>query len=303
MAVRFIVAAVATLLLPLGAIAQTTKLVVAHSPASEFLPAFAAKEKGIFAKHGLDVTFQLTPNITLIPVALMSGQVQIGSATATNALLAAEAGIDIVSVMGGTRLVKSNQRIALVTRPGVTVTKADDLRGKKVGVPGFNAVIDVVFQKWLLNNKVPLNAVQRVEVLVPQMPDFLKSGQIDAATPIEPIVSRITDSGLGAMSVDFWSEVNPDIIAAFWIASRSWADANRKTLAAWRAAYLEGMEWVKANPDEARKIEVQYLKVSGKSFPTFDLRLEQRDLDFFQNIALELGVQRKKVDTSRLVWK
>jgi NitT/TauT family transport system substrate-binding protein len=297
-----LVLALVALLAPAIAFAQT-KLVVAHSPASEFLPAFVAKERGIFARNGLDVTFNMTPNITLIPAALVSGTVQIGSATATNALLAAEAGIDIVTVMGGTRLVKSNQRIALVTRPGLTVANANDLRGKRVGVPGFNAVIDLVFQKWLLNNKVPLNQVTRVEVLVPQMADFLKAGQVDAATPIEPMVGRIVEGGLGVKSVDFWAEVNPDVIAAFWIASRQWADANRNTVAAWRSSYLEGIDWIAKNPDEARKIEIQYLKVSARSFPTFDLRVEQRDLDFFQAIAIELGVQRKPVDTSRLVWK
>ena len=54
----------------------------------------------------------------------------------------------------------------------------------------------------LLNNKVPLKEVTRVEVLVPQMADFLKANQLVAATPIEPMVGRIVEGGLGPKSVD-----------------------------------------------------------------------------------------------------
>ena len=43
-----------SLLASAPAAAQATKLNVAYANASEFLPAFVAKEKGMFAKHDLD---------------------------------------------------------------------------------------------------------------------------------------------------------------------------------------------------------------------------------------------------------
>ena len=173
-----------------GALAQPAKITIAHATASDFLPAFVAKEKGIFAKHGLDVTLQVYANIALTPAALMSNQIQIGATTPTNVLLAGEAGLDVVGVVGGSRLQKTNPRIYLVSRPGFTITKPDDLRGKKVGVPGLNAIIDLFFRKWLINNKVPVKDVTIVEALLPQMPDMLKGGLVDAVAPIEPVVTR-----------------------------------------------------------------------------------------------------------------
>ena len=51
-----------------------------------------------------------------------------------------------------------------------------------------------------------------VEAGMPQMGDLLKIGQIDAVTPIEPILSRIVASGAASPTrVDFFSEVNPDV--------------------------------------------------------------------------------------------
>lgn len=279
------------------------KLTVAHAAASDFIPLFVGKEKGIFQKHGLEVIPQLSQNIALTPAALMSNQIQIGATTPTNLLAAAEAGLDIVGVLGGSRLQKKNPRIYLVTRPGFTVTSAQDLKGRRVGVPGLNSIIHLFAMKWLLNNKIPPRDVNFVEVPLPQIPDVLKAGQIDAATPIEPIVTRIVSSGAGTRAMDFYHDVDPDVIAAFWIASRGWADANRKALAAYKAAYEESIAYILKNPEEAHKIELQYLKVTAPTFPSFDTGIAAKDLDAVAAIMLELGVLKNKPDTARLIWK
>ena len=286
-----------------GALAQPAKITIAHATASDFLPAFVAKEKGIFAKHRLDVTLQVYANIALTPAALMSNQIQIGATTPTNVLLAGEAGLDVVGVVGGSRLQKTNPRIYLVSRPGFTITKPDDLRGKKVGVPGLNAIIDLFFRKWLINNKVPVKDVTIVEALLPQMPDMLKGGLVDAVAPIEPVVTRIVQSGGGQRAVAFYHDVNPDVIAAFWIASRSWADANRKTVQQFKAAYEEAIDYIQKNPEEGHKIELQYLKVTAPTFPSFSTSITTKDLDDVASIMRELNVLKGPVDTSKLVWK
>lgn len=121
--------------------AQGTKLVLGYANATEFLPAFVAKDKGIFARHGLDVTMTAMPSSSLIPPALISGSIHMGIATPPNLVLAADAGLDLVATSGSARIVKSNTRVSLVGRAGLGIAKAEDLRGKKVGVPGFNSSI------------------------------------------------------------------------------------------------------------------------------------------------------------------
>ena len=59
------------------ALAQT-KLNVGYVPTSDFLPAFVAKDVGIFEKRKLDVTLTrvaLAPNV---PPAIIAGSLQIG---------------------------------------------------------------------------------------------------------------------------------------------------------------------------------------------------------------------------------
>src|SRR4051812_6480885 len=187
----------AAVLVPVTAFAQAAKLALGYANATEFLPAFVAKDRGIFNKHGLDVTMMPIASSSLIPPALVSGSIDMGIATPPNLVLSAEAGLDLVATSGSARILKSNTRVSLVSRAGVSIAKPEDVAGKKVAVPGINSSIDLVLRKWLLDAKVPLAKIQFVEASLPQMPDLLKSGQVDAVAAIEPILSRIVAGGIG----------------------------------------------------------------------------------------------------------
>lgn len=291
------------LLVSLQCAAQGAKLVLGYANATEFLPAFVARDKGIFARHGLDVTMNAIATSSLVAPALLSGSLDIGINTPPNILLAAEGGMDLVAVSGAARILRTNQRIALVTRAGLNVTRAEELKGRKIGVPGFNSSIEMVFRKWLLDNKVSPSQMTFIEVPLPRMPDVLKSGQVDAVTALEPVLSRMVASGSGVKSVDFFSEVNHDVVGAFWVSTRSWAQSHPQAIQAYRAAYAEAINYIARNPEEARQIEIKWLKFAGKAFPNFSMEIRQSDLDMYQNIARELGVMRQRVDTSKLIWK
>src|ERR1700733_2238774 len=76
-----------------GAHAQEmTKMAVSYSTTADFSPAFIAKDEGIFAKHGLDVTLNNLATTSLGPPALQSGSVQIASLSPPLLLLANDGG-------------------------------------------------------------------------------------------------------------------------------------------------------------------------------------------------------------------
>jgi NitT/TauT family transport system substrate-binding protein len=275
---------------------------VGLGPAVDFLPAFVARDQGIFAKHGLDVTLQIVPTPSIVPPMLVSDSVQIAYATAPNLLLADEGGLDLVAIAGGARLVKSNAKISFVTRTGVTIEKAEDLKGRKVGVPGFNSIIDMFLRKWLTTHNVPVAQVSIIETPMLQMGDLLKSGQIDAATPIEPIRGRIIASGAAVRSVDFFSEVNPDVLGSFWMSTRDWATKHKAEVEAFRASLLDGIAFIKAHPDEAHASEQKGMGfIDPTAMATFATTLDAKDFDFVAKLGLELGVMKQPIDASKLI--
>jgi len=303
---RSLVAAL-VLLSPLAAVtpaaSQTlTPIKIGLGPAVDFLPAFVARDQGIFAKHGLDATLQIVPTPSVVPPMLVSDSVQIAYLTPPNILLGDEGGLDLVAIAGGARLVKSNAKISFVTRAGVTVEKAEDLKGRRVGVPGFNSIIDMFVRKWLTMHNVPVAQVSMVETPMLQMGDLLKSGQVDATTPIEPIRGRIVASGAAVRSVDFFSEVNPDVLGSFWASTRDWATKHKAEVAAFRASILDAIAFINAHPDEARAAEQKDMGfVDPTAMATFATTLDARDFDFVAKLAIELGVMKQPIDAAKLI--
>src|ERR671920_185429 len=89
------------------ALAQT-KVNIGYSPAADFTPVFAAKDKGLFEKRGLDVTLTRIALASNIPAALVSASLQIGMGTGSMLVQTAEAGLGLVAITGASRFQKAN---------------------------------------------------------------------------------------------------------------------------------------------------------------------------------------------------
>ena len=283
--------------------AQQTKIGLGYSPAADFVPAFVAKEKGFFEKRNLDVTLTRVQIASNVPSVLISGSLQIGMGTPPILLQAAEGGLGLVTIAGASRFKKENAISALVARSGLQIANAGDLRGKKIGVPGFNSFFDVVLRKWLLNNKVALNQVTFVEAPFPQMKDLLKGGTLDAVAVIEPFRSRVLSDNTGHRVADFVSEVQEDMLGAFWMTTSEWAAANPQAIKAFREAYAEAIAYALQNPAEAKALEAKYLGVAGPIVSSYAIEIKPADLEFFATIGREIGSLRQPVDVSKLIWK
>lgn len=287
---------------PNPASCEPMKVIVGYGYAADFLPAFVAQDEGFFAKNQLDVTLKPFPNTSVVIPALVSGGLQMGMSTLPNLLLASQAGLDLVAFAGAARLQKTNPRISLVTRNDFIVTKPEDLIGKKVGILGINSVIDMFFRQWLLSHGVSPAKVAIVETQAVRMGDLLKSGQLDAVTAIEPILSRIVESGQGVRSIDFFSEVHPDVFGSVWAATSEWAKANPAAIAAFRRSLEDGLRFVRDNPERARAIEEKYLHVVGKTEPSFSSVVRPDDFEVVDKIGRELGLITAPIDVKSLVF-
>jgi NitT/TauT family transport system substrate-binding protein len=297
-----IATAFAALMATQAASAQT-KISIGYTAAGDFLPIFVAKEKGLLEKRGLDVTLTRIALASTVPAALMSNSIQVGTGTGPGLLQAAEGGLDLVAVSGAARQKRDNATVSLVARKDASITSPADFKGKKVGVPGLNSVIDVVFRKWLKQKGVAVESVSLVEAPFPQMNDMLKGGTLDAVAVLEPFRSRIIADGNGVKVADYFSEVKDGMVFGFWIATRTWADANPAAVKALREAGTEAVAFIAANPDEAKTIEAKYLGVKTPGFSSFDIEIKPADLADYAAIGKELGLLRKDVDAARLIAK
>jgi NitT/TauT family transport system substrate-binding protein len=283
--------------------AQATKVQIGYIPVSDWLPAFVAKDKGIFDKHGLDVTLTKIGIISNIPSAIMSGSLNIGSSTVPVLIDAAEAGLDIKGVAGGTRFVKDPSIFSVVVRSGVTAKTAKDLEGKRVGVPGFRSAGDLLFRKWLLDKGVQPSKVNIVETPFPQMRDLLKGEKLDAVAVLEPFRSRMVEDKTGVRISDYVAEVNPDLLGGVWIARQEWLTANPKVAPAFREALKEAIDYIGKNAADAKAIETKYTGFATANLPPYVVPVATGDFEFFVKAAKEVGYLKGNVDAARLIAK
>ncbi len=289
------------------AAAAPIKLHIACTATSDCASAMVARDEGIFAKHGIDADVTLIAINTTIPPAIASNSIQIGGPTATVFLQAVDGGLDLVAVAGASVMDPvSNEAIAAVARNGVSIKEPKDFIGKKVGVPGIGAFLDVLFRKWLIEKGVNPKSVNFVEVTFPTMSDALKSGSVDAVVAAEPFISRIKAAGNGDVAAHYASELARTDPIISYVATRAFAEANPEAIKAFRASIDEAATIVNSDRDKASasisKFTKLPLEIVSKNRPNISKpALKGADFTWWLETMKQQDMLQGSVDLSKLV--
>jgi NitT/TauT family transport system substrate-binding protein len=225
-----------------GAASAQTKVNIGFSPAADFTPVFAAKDKGFFEKRGLDVTLTRIPLASNIPAAIVSDSLQIGMGTGSMLVQTAEAGLGLVALNGASRFQKSNSIVSLVARTGEKIQKPEDFKGKKVGVWGDEWEFYALMAKAGLDPQKDLTLVQQAFTM-----DAFLNKELDVASATlwneynvvlesgvkesDLNVINYTDFGVGIphggiVTTEDYLKNNRDVAVKFLKASdKGWLDA------------------------------------------------------------------------------
>ena len=188
---------VLSILLSSSASAQLTKLNVGYSSIStEQLPAWMAKETGIFEKNGLAVQLiYFTGAITTVQ-ALVSEEVpvsQVAGPTVVNSVLG---GSDIVIVAGGA----TSLDYWLMSRPDIK--RPEQLKGGSVAISAFGTASDFVARYAL--EKIGLTPGKDVALVqvggVPDRLGALLAGKVEAAVLVPPSMFIAQKKGLSILA-------------------------------------------------------------------------------------------------------
>ena len=192
-----IFAACAAILLPSFALAQQIKLNAGYSAISEEqLPAWLAKEAGIFQKNGLDVQLIYFTGGTTAVQALVSGEVPISQVAGPAVVNSALAGSDILIVAGGA----TSLDYWLMTKP--EIKRPEQLKGGSVAISSFGTASDFVAR--YAPEKLGLTPGKDVTVVqvggVPDRLGALLAGRVEAAVLVPPSMFIGQKKGLNILA-------------------------------------------------------------------------------------------------------
>jgi NitT/TauT family transport system substrate-binding protein len=303
--IRIVLAVAFAFALAHGASAQT-KVKFGFTGLSDIVPVFAAKEEGFFARHGIDAELQLLNNGAVITAGLAGGSIDVGTLAPPVFLQAVDGGIELVALTGLGILTHDMKAAGVVARTGSDIRKAEDFIGKRVAVSGIGSISQVLFREWLAQHKVSAQKVNFVEVSYANMPDVLKSGNIDAVIIPEPQLSRIVNAGTGYVASYYFGEAAQGTVSMLTASRRDWADKNRAAVKGIQEAIAEADDFVRANPDKAREYIGKYLKlppavVQDTELPVLEPVLTAAKLQWWLDVMDRQGMLRTKIAAAPLL--
>jgi ABC-type nitrate/sulfonate/bicarbonate transport system substrate-binding protein len=193
----YFLAAILSILLSSSGLAQLTTLNVGYSAISEEqLPAWIAKETGIFEKNGLAVQLIYFTGGTTTVQALVSGEVPISQVAGPAVVNSALAGSDIIIFAGGA----TSLDYWLMSRP--EIKRPEQLKGGSVAISAFGTASDFVARYAL--EKIGLTPGKDVAIVqvggVPDRLGALLTGKIEAAVLVPPSMFIGQKKGLSILA-------------------------------------------------------------------------------------------------------
>jgi NitT/TauT family transport system substrate-binding protein len=271
-----------------------------YNATSAYAASYVAQDEGYFARHGLEFEFSLTGNTTMTPAALMSQTVDIGGITPPMILQANEQGLDLVVVAGGTATPDPAGTSGMLARRGSDIKTAQDLIGRKVGVPGLGGTFDLLAKKWVDSQGVDYRKINWVEVPFTRMSDTMKAGLVDVVSATLPFYARIVDAKIGYDIGDIYAPVPDGSLLAFYGSSRDWARKNPEAVKAFRASLDDAVAFI-ADPSHTTKVQeilAKYTKLPIDAEPppvptTLHVHVKPDALAFWIDVAHAQGVISK----------
>jgi ABC-type nitrate/sulfonate/bicarbonate transport system substrate-binding protein len=231
---------------------------------------FVAKDRGIFEKHGLDVTFTFPQSGATAAQLLLAGEIRGWNGPMDFAILSAAKGADLK--MAGMPFPATTDFLIVSSkgnwpaRNAPYEEKIKALKGKVIGVSGIGAGTDRTLIAALNAVGLTDRDVTRVGV-GPSAGGLgqLQSGRIDAYIDFSKSgVNLIQSKGAGHLYIDLAQDKDVpkavrEAASNALIVEGKFAKENPEIVERYVAAQREAMEYIKANPAEATKIVARYV--------------------------------------------
>ncbi len=256
----FVALAFCGLFLPGCSKKSTTKVVNSRHVKVGFIgltceaPIYTAYDKGFFKDEGLE------PELVKCSWANYKDNLALGSYDITHHLVMyflkpIEQGLD-VRFLGGVH----TGCLRVQTAIDSPIHKIEDLRGKRIGVPGMGTPPFVFANRVFGTHGVDASTEIQWKVFpAGELGLALKKGEVDAVADAEPIGTLLIAQGV-ARNVEGMDEATDMPYANEYcceiIANGKWIDANPDTAARATRAILRGAVWVQQNPRAAAELAV-----------------------------------------------
>jgi len=241
----------------------------------------AAQEKGYFLSEGIQATTDVYGSGTAVLDQVFSGKADLG-ASGDIPVMFAVMNHQPLSVVA--TIVEGENVVGIVARKDRGITTPDSLKGKRIGVTVATAG-HFFLNVFLTRQKLYTRDVTLRNLKTEELSDALANDEIDAASTWEPMLgtlqARLGNNGVTLLAKNVYS---PTLNL---VGTQSYVAGHAQTLQKVLRALIQGEDFCRDNPSEARELVAGYLKVDAlslaPSWPAYRFRVS---LD--QSLLLQL---------------
>jgi len=279
-----------------------------YIPNIQFAPFYLAIQKGYFRDAGIDIEFDYkleTDGVKLVG----SGELPFAIVSGEQVLLARAQGLPVTYVTAWYQ----QYPVSVVAKSELGILIPQDLKGKKIGLPGLYGASYVGLRALLFEAKMTEKDVTLDSIGFNQV-DLLAAGQQDIVvgyTANEPIQLRARGIPVTEIRVADYVQLASNGI----LSSEKVIRENPQLVRAFVGAFLKGLTDTIANPDEAFKASESYIP----NFADLDEDVQKQVLETsieqwkaqrlgysdpqawenMQDVLLDMGLITEKMDLSK----
>ena len=253
------------------------KLKIGMLPTEDSLPLIVAKQNGYYEEQNLDVELITFQSAVESQSAIQSGQIDGMITDMIVAALLKDSGLDIKITTITYGATPDRRRFAIVASPNSGIEKAEDLKGKSIGISN-NSIIEYTTDKFL--EEAGVNPQDVEKTAIPKIPvrlEMLLNNQIAAANIPEPLITFAELQGAKVIADD---TTNVALSQAVLIMSNQ---AIENGLEGFYKAYAKAVEEINADPSQYKDIFVKNInipepiieKYQVPTYPTLQLPAEK----------------------------
>ncbi|AHF79088.1 ABC-type nitrate/sulfonate/bicarbonate transportsystems periplasmic components-like protein (plasmid) [Sodalis praecaptivus] len=293
-----------------GARAEQTKVNVAIIPTLEAAPLVIAKEKGLFAHNGLDVTIQIgTSGATILP-GVLSGQYDIGYANVVSDLQAIDRKLPILLIHAtySHPTDAASDPYKIYVAPDSKFTDPRQLATANIGTPYINNISEWTTKKALENLQVTdFSRLRWTKVSGEDAYSSVKSGTIDAVWLAQPAGAAAVKAGLKPLlAVNAGSM--PGAVGGYFITSQRYALANPEVIRRFNQVISQANDYVTQHQNEGRDAVITHFHFDRDLVYAAPLNNFTNDpgIDNLRIIANDLaryGLIKKAPDVNSVFWR
>lgn len=285
----------------------TTTVKLGLIPIVDVAPIYLGQKKGFYSKHGLKLSLSTAQGGAAIVPGVASGQFQFGFSNVTSLLVAQSTGVPIKAVANGIAStgVEGKDFSALMVKKGSPIKSPKQLEGKKVAINTLKNINETAVRESVRKAGGDPDKVNFVELAFDQMPAALDSGQIDAASVVEPAQATVKSQG-GVVIATPIVDVAKDTTVALYFTSAQYQQQHPDVVKKFQEATAESLAYADAHPDEVRQIVTTYTKIPASvlaqvTLPKWPAEPNRASIEALAKLGEQDGLFKKTPDVDALL--